>query len=286
MFDTVLIANRGEIAVRDHPHAPAAGHPLGRRLQRRRRRTPGTSARPTSRSHGRRRDISISRRSWRPPRRPGRRPCTPATASSPRTPAFARRCAEAGLVFVGPPPEAIEAMGDKIRAKATVVGGRGARCVPGGAEPDDDLVRLLPWIGFPALIKPSAGGGGKGMVLVRSAAELPDALESARRTAARRVRRRHAADRAYVENPRHIEIQVLADTHGNVVHLGERECSLQRRHQKIIEEAPSPAARRGDPGARWAPRRSRPPGGRLRRRRARSSSSSHGADRRRTTSWR
>ncbi|MEU4228483.1 biotin carboxylase N-terminal domain-containing protein [Nonomuraea sp. NPDC026600] len=149
---------------------------------------------------------------------------------------FARRCAAAGLVFIGPPPEAIDAMGDKIRAKATV-SAAGVPVVPGGAEPGDSL---LSWTDFPALIKPSAGGGGKGMVLVRSAAELPEALESARRTARAAFGDETLLIERYVENPRHIEIQVLADTHGNVVHLGERECSLQRRHQKIIEEAPSP----------------------------------------------
>lgn len=154
-------------------------------------------------------------------------------------PAFARRCAEAGLVFVGPPPEAVEAMGDKIRAKA-VVSAAGVPVVPGGAEPGDDLVEAAGRIGFPALIKPSAGGGGKGMVLVRSAGELPDALESARRTAAAAFGDATLLIERFVENPRHIEIQVMADGHGNVIHLGERECSLQRRHQKIVEEAPSP----------------------------------------------
>ncbi|MFC3985347.1 acetyl/propionyl/methylcrotonyl-CoA carboxylase subunit alpha [Streptosporangium jomthongense] len=154
-------------------------------------------------------------------------------------PAFARECARAGLVFVGPPPEAIEAMGDKIRAKATV-SAAGVPVVPGGAEPDDDLAEAAGRVGFPALIKPSAGGGGKGMVLVRSAAELPEALESARRTAAAAFGDATLLIERFVEGPRHIEIQVMADAHGNVVHLGERECSLQRRHQKIIEEAPSP----------------------------------------------
>ncbi|MGW4425278.1 acetyl/propionyl/methylcrotonyl-CoA carboxylase subunit alpha [Streptosporangium sp. NPDC004631] len=154
-------------------------------------------------------------------------------------PAFARRCAEAGLVFVGPPPEAVEAMGDKIRAKA-VVSAAGVPVVPGGAEPGDDLVEAAGRIGFPALIKPSAGGGGKGMVLVHSAGELPDALESARRTAAAAFGDATLLIERFVENPRHIEIQVMADGHGNVIHLGERECSLQRRHQKIVEEAPSP----------------------------------------------
>ncbi|MBF8193637.1 ATP-grasp domain-containing protein [Nonomuraea sp. K274] len=149
---------------------------------------------------------------------------------------FARRCAEAGIVFIGPPAAAIDAMGDKIRAKATVAAA-GVPVVPGGAEPGDSLAD---WRDFPALIKPSAGGGGKGMVLVRSAAELPDALESARRTALAAFGDGTLLIERYVENPRHIEIQILADTHGNIVHLGERECSLQRRHQKIVEEAPSP----------------------------------------------
>ncbi|GAA4229975.1 acetyl-CoA carboxylase biotin carboxylase subunit [Streptosporangium album] len=165
--------------------------------------------------------------------------------------AFARRCAEAGLVFIGPPPEAVEAMGDKIRAKATV-SAAGVPVVPGGAEPADDLVEAAERVGFPALIKPSAGGGGKGMVLVRAAAELPDALESARRTAAAAFGDATLLIERFVDTPRHIEIQVMADAHGNVVHLGERECSLQRRHQKIIEEAPSPlldAARRASMGA-------------------------------------
>ncbi|MEV0968183.1 acetyl/propionyl/methylcrotonyl-CoA carboxylase subunit alpha [Microtetraspora glauca] len=153
--------------------------------------------------------------------------------------AFARRCAEAGLVFVGPPPAAIEAMGDKIRAKATVAAA-GVPVVPGGAEPADDLAEAARAIGFPALIKPSAGGGGKGMVVVRSEAELPEAIASARRTALAAFGDGTLLIERFVPNPRHIEIQVMADGHGNVVHLGERECSLQRRHQKIIEEAPSP----------------------------------------------
>ncbi|WP_214412818.1 ATP-binding protein [Sphaerisporangium fuscum] len=152
--------------------------------------------------------------------------------------AFARRCAEEGLVFVGPPPQAIEAMGDKIRAKETVAAA-GVPVVPGGAEPDD-LAAVAERIGYPVLIKPSAGGGGKGMIVVRDAGELPQALESARRTAAAAFGDGTLLIERYVTDPRHIEIQILADAHGNVVHLGERECSLQRRHQKIVEEAPSP----------------------------------------------
>jgi len=155
---------------------------------------------------------------------------------------FARACADAGLVFVGPPPAAIESMGDKIAAKA-VVSAAGVPVVPGAGAagmPDEELINSLNDRWFPGLIKPSAGGGGKGMRVVASRAELPDALAAARRTAVAAFGDGTLLVERYVPAPRHIEIQVLADAHGHVIHLGERECSLQRRHQKIIEEAPSP----------------------------------------------
>ncbi len=156
--------------------------------------------------------------------------------------AFARACAAAGFVFIGPPPAAIEAMGDKIRAKETVAAA-GVPVVPGAGRPglsDQDLIDALNGAGFPLLVKPSAGGGGKGMRVVRSAADLPAALGAARREALAAFGDETLLVERYVKRPRHIEIQVLGDSHGNVIHLGERECSLQRRHQKIIEEAPSP----------------------------------------------
>ncbi|MFI9010044.1 biotin carboxylase N-terminal domain-containing protein [Actinosynnema sp. NPDC053489] len=155
---------------------------------------------------------------------------------------FARACEKAGLVFIGPPADAIEAMGDKIRAKLTVAAA-GVPVVPGRTEvgmTDDDLVAAAAEIGFPVLLKPSAGGGGKGMRLVTSADGLRDAIESARREARGSFGDDALLIERFVGNPRHVEIQVLADAHGTVVHLGERECSLQRRHQKIIEESPSP----------------------------------------------
>jgi acetyl-CoA/propionyl-CoA carboxylase, biotin carboxylase, biotin carboxyl carrier protein len=155
---------------------------------------------------------------------------------------FARACLDAGLVFIGPPPSAIEAMGDKIAAKA-VVAAAGVPVVPGAGAAgmaDADLLAAIDPRWFPVLIKPSAGGGGKGMRVVSAAAELPDALVSARRTAVAAFGDGTLLVERYVPTPRHIEIQVLADTFGHVIHLGERECSLQRRHQKIIEEAPSP----------------------------------------------
>ena len=155
---------------------------------------------------------------------------------------FARACAAAGLVFIGPPPTAIEAMGDKIAAKATV-SAAGVPVVPGSGAAgmsDEELTGSLNERWFPVLIKPSAGGGGKGMRVVSTPAEMPDALAAARRTAVAAFGDGTLLVERYVPTPRHIEIQVLADSHGNVIHLGERECSLQRRHQKIIEEAPSP----------------------------------------------
>ena len=245
VFDTVLVANRGEIAVPRDPHAAAHGDPRGRRLLRRRRRARRTCARPTSpsgsgpaaaRATCRRAVIDAARAT-------GAQAVHPGYGFLSENTAFAAACEEAGIVFVGPPSAAIEAMGDKIRAKQTVAEA-GVPVVPGsdGAGLDDAALALaVEQVGYPVLLKPSAGGGGKGMREVHRAAELADAIASARREARGSLRRRHPARRApRSRNPRHIEIQVLADTHGNVIHLGERECSLQRRHQKIIEEAPSP----------------------------------------------
>lgn len=155
---------------------------------------------------------------------------------------FARACEAAGLVFIGPSAFAIETMGDKISAK-TAVSERGVPTVPGIARPgltDAELLAEAPAIGFPMLIKPSAGGGGKGMHVVTKQEDLADSIAAARREAAASFGDDALFIERYLSTPRHIEVQVLADAHGNVIHLGERECSLQRRHQKVIEEAPSP----------------------------------------------
>jgi len=155
--------------------------------------------------------------------------------------AFARACAAAGLVFVGPSPQAIETMGDKIRAKQTVAAA-GVPVVPGCAQAglsDQDLIHAAGQVGYPLMVKPSAGGGGKGMRLVHEPDGLAAALASARREAATSFGDDTLFIERFVADPRHIEVQVLADGFGTTVHLGERECSLQRRHQKIIEEAPS-----------------------------------------------
>ncbi|GAA4926905.1 hypothetical protein GCM10023224_02190 [Streptomonospora halophila] len=158
---------------------------------------------------------------------------------------FARRCAEAGLVFIGPPPAAIEAMGDKISAKERVAAA-GVPLLPGFAEEpgrpmdDGELARAAERTGYPLLIKPSAGGGGKGMRVVHGPGELAAAAAAARREAEAAFGDRTLLVERLVRRPRHIEVQVMADRYGNVLHLGERECSLQRRHQKIVEESPSP----------------------------------------------
>ncbi|MBL8062377.1 MAG: acetyl-CoA carboxylase biotin carboxylase subunit [Anaerolineales bacterium] len=156
---------------------------------------------------------------------------------------FAAKCQDLGITFIGPKPSSIAAMGDKAEARATVIKA-GVPVVPGtedvGNMTDDDLLRIAPQIGFPLLIKATAGGGGKGMREVRSLEEMPTLLQSARREAESAFGDGNVYLEKLVEGARHIEFQIIADSHGNVIHLGERECSIQRRHQKLVEEAPSP----------------------------------------------
>ena len=156
---------------------------------------------------------------------------------------FARRVEQAGLTWVGPPPDAIELMGTKTAARRAMRDA-GVPIVPGAIDPvqsAEDVVELGDEIGYPMIIKAAAGGGGKGMEIVRAPDEAERAFDAATRQG-----ERYFADPAvyverYVEDPRHVEVQVLADAHGNVVHLGERDCTIQRRHQKLVEETPSPA---------------------------------------------
>ena len=156
---------------------------------------------------------------------------------------FAAACAEAGLTFIGPKASSIAAMGDKMTARETVRKA-GVPVVPGtedvGNLSDADLLAIAPKIGFPLLIKATAGGGGKGMREVSSLEEMPGLLTAARREAESAFGDGNVYLEKLVEGARHIEFQILADGHGNVLHLGERECSIQRRHQKLVEEAPSP----------------------------------------------
>ncbi len=157
-------------------------------------------------------------------------------------PAFARACAQAGVRFIGPAPEAMEAMGLKTSARRSMQAA-GVPVVPGamqGLESQADAERAAAEAGYPVLIKAAAGGGGKGMRVVSSPAELAPALEAARSEALRAFGNGEVYLEKLLLHPRHIEVQVLGDEHGNLVHLGERECSLQRRHQKVMEESPSP----------------------------------------------
>ncbi|MFD4374748.1 biotin carboxylase N-terminal domain-containing protein [Streptomyces sp. NPDC058486] len=239
MFDTVLVANRGEIAVRVIRTLRA----LGVRsvavysdadADARHVREADTAVRigpaPASESY-----LSVPAL-LDAARRTGAQAVHPGYGFLAENAAFARACAEAGLVFIGPSAEAIALMGDKIRAKETVKKA-GVPVVPGAADPE--IAEAARELGAPVLLKPSAGGGGKGMRLVRDLTVLEEEIAAARREARASFGDDTLLVERWIDRPRHIEIQVLADTHGNVVHLGERECSLQRRHQKIIEEAPS-----------------------------------------------
>ncbi|MFE6098072.1 acetyl/propionyl/methylcrotonyl-CoA carboxylase subunit alpha [Streptomyces massasporeus] len=239
MFETVLVANRGEIAVRVIRTLRSMGV----------RSVAVFSDADADARHVREADAAV--RIGPPPAsesylsverlleaaaRTGAQAVHPGYGFLAENAAFARACAEAGLVFIGPPADAIALMGDKIRAKETVQEA-GVPVVPGGRDPD--LAEAARELGAPVLLKPSAGGGGKGMRLVRDLTRLEDEIASARREARASFGDDTLLVERWIDRPRHIEIQVLADGHGNVVHLGERECSLQRRHQKIIEEAPS-----------------------------------------------
>jgi len=153
---------------------------------------------------------------------------------------FARACAEAGIKFIGPPPSAMELMGSKTRAR-TAMQAAGVPMVPGSARGLSlaEAGEIAAKVGYPVMIKAAAGGGGKGMRLVSSPSELKSSFETAQSEALRSFNDGEIYVEKFIANPRHIEIQVLGDEHGNVVYLGERECSVQRRHQKVIEEAPS-----------------------------------------------
>ncbi|MET7489668.1 biotin carboxylase N-terminal domain-containing protein [Streptomyces sp. NPDC005538] len=252
MFETVLVANRGEIAVRvirtlrslgvrsvavfsdadaDARHVREAdtavrigwGHP---RLKQ------GDPAAESLVAEG---YLSVERL-LEAAARTGAQAVHPGYGFLAENAGFARACADAGLVFIGPPADAIALMGDKIRAKETVAAA-GVPVVPGGRDPE--LAEAAHKLGAPVLLKPSAGGGGKGMRLVRDLTVLEEEIAAARREARASFGDDTLLVERWVDRPRHIEIQVLADGHGNVIHLGERECSLQRRHQKVVEEAPS-----------------------------------------------
>jgi len=156
---------------------------------------------------------------------------------------FAERVESSGFVFIGPRPESIRLMGDKVNAKRAMIEA-GVPCVPGseGALPDDpdEIVRIAKEVGYPVIIKASGGGGGRGMRVVHSEANLLNSVSMTKTEAQSAFGNPEVYMERFLQNPRHIEIQILADEHGNAIHLGERDCSMQRRHQKIIEEAPAP----------------------------------------------
>ncbi|MFI2432362.1 biotin carboxylase N-terminal domain-containing protein [Streptomyces sp. NPDC018693] len=239
MFDTVLVANRGEIAVRVIRTLRSMGV----------RSVAVFSDADADARHVREADTAVrigpapaaesylsAERLLEAARRTGAQAIHPGYGFLAENAGFARACEEAGLVFIGPPADAIALMGDKIRAKETVRAA-GVPVVPGGRDPE--LAEAARELGAPVLLKPSAGGGGKGMRLVRDMSVLEEEIAAARREARASFGDDTLLVERWIDRPRHIEIQVLADGHGGVVHLGERECSLQRRHQKIIEEAPS-----------------------------------------------
>jgi acetyl-CoA carboxylase biotin carboxylase subunit len=245
MFDKILIANRGEIAVR----VIRACHDLGIRAValfsepdrgalhvRLADEAFPIGPAPSSESYlVIEKIIDVARRS-------GAQAIHPGYGFLAENAAFAQACNDAGIVFIGPPPSAIKMMGDKMAARSAMKKAN-VPIVPGTEEPIDDenaVSAIAESIGYPILIKAAAGGGGKGMRIVHERPEINSAVRAARSEA----RSAFGDDRIYVEKylarPRHIEIQIIADSHGDCVYLGERECSIQRRHQKVIEEAPSP----------------------------------------------
>ena len=245
MFEKVLIANRGEIALRIH----RACREMGIRT------VAVHSTADADAMHVRLADESVcigpppSRDSYlNIPAILSAAAITGADAIHPgigflsENEKFAAMVEEHGFVFIGPAPEHIAVMGDKVKAKETARS-LGIPVVPGsdGAVTDAEAPPVGAKIGFPVLVKAASGGGGKGMKVANSAAELPQAVSLARKEAKANFGNDAVYLEKYLSHPRHIEIQILADGHGNVVHLGERDCSLQRRHQKVLEEAPSPA---------------------------------------------
>ena len=239
-FDTILIANRGEIALRILRSARAMGYRCV---------TVHTSSDALA-AHVRLADRAAEVPSYLDGPAivaAALRMCAgalhPGYGFLSESAGFASDCAAAGIVFIGPTPDAIALMGDKGAAKAAALAA-GLPCLPGYAGADQRAARLAAegaLIGVPLMVKAAFGGGGKGMRLVADLTELPEAIDRARSEALKAFGAGDLILERALLAPRHVEVQVFGDTHGHVVHLGERDCSVQRRHQKLIEEAPSPA---------------------------------------------
>ena len=246
-FRKILIANRGEIALRIMRTARRLGYGVVAVYSRRRSPTRCMCARRMKRCASarrcRRNPISSIEAIIAAAKSSGADAVHPGYGFLAENEDFAQACRDAGLVFIGPSPEAIKAMGNKAGAKE-IMQAAGVPCVPGyqGADQSDAaMLAEARKIGFPVMIKAVAGGGGRGMRLAPDAAAFPDLLRSARSEAQSAFGDPAVILERAIVNPRHIEIQVFGDRHGNAIHLGERDCSVQRRHQKLIEEAPSPA---------------------------------------------
>ena len=245
MFDTILIANRGEIACRVIRTARAMGirtvavhsdADAGALHTRMADRAVRIGPPPAARSYLDTDAILAAVRDT------GAQAVHPGYGFLSENAGFARALEEAGVAFIGPPAGAIEAMGDKITSKR-LAAEAGVSTVPGHVgliEDADEAVRIAAEVGYPVMIKATAGGGGKGMRIARGESETREGFERARSEAGASFGDDRVFIERFVERPRHIEIQVLADAHGTCLHLGERECSIQRRNQKVVEEAPSP----------------------------------------------
>ena len=253
MFRRILIANRGEIAVRilracrEMGIEPVAVYSdVDRRALHVRQADLCEYLGPAQASES---YLNIPR-ILEAARRSGAEAVHPGYGFLSENPSFARACREAGIVFIGPSPESMEMLGSKTRARQKMKEANVA-IVPGTASAltsTAEALALAESIGYPVMLKAAAGGGGKGMRLVASSRELPSAMEAAMSEALRAFGDSEVYLEKFIENPRHVEMQIFGDTHGNVVYLGERECSVQRRHQKVLEEAPcswiGPAMRR------------------------------------------
>src|SRR5580693_6240034 len=246
MFSKVLVANRGEIAVRivraldelgvasvavyseldrDAPHVKRAGEAFN------------LGDGPAAENY-----LSVEK-ILDAARRAGAEAIHPGYGFLAENAPFAQACEDAGIVFIGPPASAIEAMGSKTRARE-LMQAAGVPIVPGTTEPVEtvaDALRIAKQeIGFPVAVKAAGGGGGKGFRVALSEADLEGAFEGSSREGEKFFSDGTVYLERYLHDPRHVEVQVLADRHGNVIHLGERDCSIQRRHQKVIEESPAP----------------------------------------------